>query len=146
MNVNIIATMAKPAAKKGMSAAHKAALATGRVEGRIVREYLEALRANKPKRGRKRTVESVKSQLAAVEAELKDADPVRELQLVQRRMDLREELESMKTKVNMKSIETSFVKIAKAYSQRNGITYTAWREIGVEPSVLKAAGIGRGTS
>ena len=42
-----------------MSDAHKAALATGRVEGKIVRDYLEALRANKPARGRKRTPESI---------------------------------------------------------------------------------------
>lgn len=142
-NRNMIGDMAKPAAKKGMSAAHKAALATGRVEGRVVREYLEALRANKPKRGRKRTAETVKAQLASVEAELAEADPVRELQLVQRRMDLQEELASMKAKVNMKSLETAFVKIAKSYSERNGITYAAWREIGVEPAVLKAAGISR---
>jgi hypothetical protein len=145
-NRNMIGDMAKPAAKKGMSAAHKAALATGRVEGRVVREYLEALRANKPKRGRKRTAETVKSQLAALEAEIAEADPVRELQLVQRRMDLQEELAAMKAKVNMKSLETAFVKIAKSYSARNGITYAAWREIGVEPSVLKAAGIGRGAN
>ena len=142
-NRNMIGDMAKAAAKKGMSTAHKAALATGRVEGRVVREYLEALRANKPKRGRKRTADTVKAQLAAVEAELAEADPVRELQLVQRRMDLQEELAGMKAKVNMKALETAFVKIAKSYSARTGITYAAWREIGVEPSVLKAAGISR---
>ena len=38
-----------------MSAEHKAALAQGRSEGKAVRDYLDALRANKPKRGRKRT-------------------------------------------------------------------------------------------
>ena len=43
------------AAKKPMSDQHKAALAKGRAEGKIVREYLEGLRATKPKRGRKRT-------------------------------------------------------------------------------------------
>lgn len=140
----MITLMAQTATKKGMSASHKAALATGRVEGRVVREYLEALRANKPKRGRKRTADSVQNQLAAVVEELKTADPVRELQLLQRRMDLQKELEGMKAKVNVKALEASFVKIAKSYSERNGITYAAWREIGVEPSVLKSAGIGRG--
>ena len=36
-----------------MSADHKAALAKGREEGRIVRRYLEALESNRPRRGRK---------------------------------------------------------------------------------------------
>jgi hypothetical protein len=33
---------------------------------------------------------------------------------------------------------------AKAYSERRGISYAAWRELGVEAAVLKKAGIGRG--
>ena len=36
-----------------MSDAHKEALAEGREQGRAVRRYLEALEANKPRRGRK---------------------------------------------------------------------------------------------
>lgn len=36
-----------------MSAEHKRALAVGRDEGRAVRQYLEALEAHKPKRGRR---------------------------------------------------------------------------------------------
>ena len=42
-----------------MSEAHKAALAKGRMEGRVVRDYLEGLRATKPKRGRKRTPDTI---------------------------------------------------------------------------------------
>ena len=54
----------KAAAKKSpkkppMSKSHKAALAQGRVEGRIIRSYLDVVEANKPKRGRKRTIESI---------------------------------------------------------------------------------------
>ncbi|HUC33566.1 MAG TPA: hypothetical protein VMS14_09200 [Ilumatobacteraceae bacterium] len=128
-----------------MSDAHKAALAAGRAEGRAVREYLEALRANKPKRGRKRTADSVRSQLAAVEAELAEADPVRELQLVQKRMDLQSELANMGQAVDIKSLQDAFVKVAKSYSTRNHISYGAWREVGVDAAVLKSAGIGRGT-
>jgi hypothetical protein len=45
--------------RRPMSDEHKEALARGRHEGRVVREYLEALRATKPKRGRKRTPESI---------------------------------------------------------------------------------------
>jgi hypothetical protein len=35
------------------------------------------------------------------------------------------------------------VKVAKGYSARQGISYASWREVGVEPSVLKKAGISR---
>jgi hypothetical protein len=42
-----------------MSDEHKAALAEGRNQGRAVRRYLEALDAHKPRRGRKRTTESM---------------------------------------------------------------------------------------
>src|SRR5680860_433016 len=52
--------------KTKMSTEHKAALAEGRANGRAVREYLEALEATKPKRGRKRTPESVKKRLDAI--------------------------------------------------------------------------------
>jgi hypothetical protein len=138
--------MAKRGPKNGMTDAHKAALAAGRAEGRAVREYLEALRANKPKRGRKRTAESVRAQLAATEKELAEADPVRELQLVQKRMDLQTELEHMGQAVDIKSLQDAFVNVAKAYSARNHISYAAWRQVGVDAAVLKSAGIGRGTA
>ena len=46
-----------------MSKAHKAALAQGRVEGRVIRTYLDVVEANRPKRGRKRTVESITKRL-----------------------------------------------------------------------------------
>jgi hypothetical protein len=35
------------------------------------------------------------------------------------------------------------VKAASAYSARKGISYAAWRELGVEAAVLKRAGISR---
>ena len=71
------------------------------------------------------------------------ASPVRELELVQERLDLQAELESMKAKVDPASLEAGFVKIAKSYSNRKGISYTAWRAVGVQPNVLKKAGIPR---
>ena len=43
---------------------------------RAVRKYLEALEAHKPKRGRKRTPDSIKKRLNAIEAKLADADPL----------------------------------------------------------------------
>ncbi len=49
---------------KAVTAEHKAAMAVGRNESRSVRLYLEALTANRPKRGRKRTAESIAKRLA----------------------------------------------------------------------------------
>jgi hypothetical protein len=136
--------MATKRGRKGpMSAEHKAALARGRSEGKAVRDYLDALRANKPKRGRKRTPDSIKKRLAAIDAQLKDADPLSELRYVQERRDLEAELQSMDSAVDLSAIEGSFVKVAKSYSERQGISYAAWREVGVEASVLKKAGISR---
>jgi hypothetical protein len=126
-----------------MSDEHKAALARGRSEGKAVRDYLDALRANKPKRGRKRTPDSISKRLTAIDVQLRDADPLTELRLVQERRDLDAELQSMGSAVDLSSIEGSFVKVAKAYSERQGISYAAWREVGVEASVLKKAGISR---
>src|SRR5690606_39660524 len=62
----LVSMNGKPGPKSPMTDEHKAALARGRAEGRIVKEYLEALRASKPKRGRKRTPDSIKKRLAAI--------------------------------------------------------------------------------
>ena len=122
---------------------HKAALARGRSEGRAVRDYLDALRANKPKRGRKRTAETINRRLAAIEDQLASADPLGELRLVQERLNLTDELAAMANAVDIGAIEAAFVKVAAGYGQRHGISYAAWREVGVSPAVLKRAGIAR---
>ena len=129
-----------------MSAAHKAALAEGRAQGRAVRVYLEALDANRPKRGRKRTAESIKARLGKVEAGLADAAPLQRLQLVQERMDLEAELAAAAAPaVDLDGLEKEFVEAASGYSRRKGISYAAWREAGVPAATLKAAGISRGS-
>ncbi len=126
-----------------MSDEHKAALAEGRNQGRSVRRYLEALDLHRPKRGRKRTRESMQKRLARIDAELATADPLKRLQLIQERLDLNAELEAFDTKVDLTGLEEEFVQAAGAYSARKGISYAAWRELGVEPAVLKRAGISR---
>ena len=135
--------MAKRGPKGPMTDEHKAALAAGRSEGKAVRDYLEALRNNKPKRGRKRTPESISRRLAAIDDEIAEADPVQELRLVQERIDLQAELASADQAVDLTAIEAEFVRVAKDYSARNGYSYTAWRTIGVDAAVLKRAGISR---
>ncbi|MHB8661361.1 MAG: hypothetical protein ACYDH6_01580 [Acidimicrobiales bacterium] len=137
-----MATRAKQT-KTAMSAEHKAALALGREQGRIVRQYLEALEQHRPKRGRKRTPESIKSRLAAIESELPGADPLSRVHLIQERMDLATELAAKEIKVDLTKLETAFAKAAKEYGARKGISYQAWREAGVDAGVLRKAGISR---
>src|SRR5919199_159164 len=110
-----------------MSNEHKQALAEGREQGRGVRLYLEALEKNRPKRGRKL-----------------DADPLTRLHLVQERINLQAELESLKAKTDLTELEKGFIAAAKSYGERKGITHAAWRALGVPPDVLRKAGISRG--
>jgi hypothetical protein len=126
-----------------MTDEHKAALERGRAEGRVVRDYLEGLRNARPKRGRKRTAESVKTRLAKIEAELADASAIEELQLIQERRDLTAELDGMGSGVDLTELEDAFVAVAKAYAERKGISYASWREVGVSAATLKRADIGR---
>ena len=129
--------------KSPMSDEHKEALAIGREQGRAVRRYLEALELHRPKRGRKRTPDSIKRRLDDIDGKLAAADPLSRLQLVQERMNLLEELEAKSATVDLTSLEDEFVAAAADYGRRKGISYAAWREAGVHPSVLKRAGIRR---
>ena len=63
-----------------MSDEHKAALAKARMEGRGIRDYLDGLRATKPKRGRKRTPETIRKRLDAIDVELASASPLDEFE------------------------------------------------------------------
>lgn len=126
-----------------MSDEHKAALAEGRDQGRSVRAYLEALESNKPKRGRKRTKETIELRLVKIGDEIESAAPLQRLQLIQERIDLEAELSRMDDVADISELENEFVRVASAYADRKGITYSAFRELGVSAAVLKRAGIKR---
>jgi hypothetical protein len=135
--------MATKRGPKNMSAEHKAALAAGRNLSRPVNAYLEALETRKPRRGRKRTPDSVNNRLARIETELADAGPLQRVKLIQERINLQAELARMDEMDDISELEAGFVANAAAYSEKQGITYAAWREMGIAPDVLKAAGISR---
>jgi hypothetical protein len=126
-----------------MSDSHKAALAKGREEGRVVRAYLEALETTKPRRGRKRTVDSIRKKLAGIEKELASASPLNRLHLVQEQRDLEAELAHSGQSVDVAALEKDFIRVAKDYSARKGLSYSAWRAVGVSAAVLEKAGIPR---
>ena len=130
--------------KAPMSQAHKDALAVGREEGRAVRRYLEAMEAHKPKRGRKRNPDTIEKRLQQIEERIESADALTKVHLVQERLNLTRELANQDAAVDLVALEEGFVKAARNYSERKGITYAAWREAGIDASVLRRAGIRRG--
>ena len=128
-------------AKREVTDEHKQAMAQGRAEGRMVKNYLQALEENRPRRGRKRTPDSIRKRLATIDSAIDSADRLKHLQMVQERMDLEAELAGMENATGITDLEKDFVSVAAAYSERKGISKAAWREVGVPASVLKAAGI-----
>jgi hypothetical protein len=129
-----------------MSAEHKRALAVGREEGRAVRAYLEALEGHRPKRGRKRTAQSIHRRLNQIDAALPGADALSRVLLAQERLDLESELDARDDAVDMPMLEEGFVTVARGYGERKGLSYAAWRAVGVDADVLRRAGISRRTS
>ena len=116
-----------------------------KADNKAVRDYLDALAASAPKRGRKRTAGSVKARISAIGNAMGDASATKRLGLVQERLDLEAELDTMARadSVDMDDLEASFVKTATSYGGQRGISYAAWREVGVSAATLKAAGIRR---
>ena len=108
-----------------------------------MRRYLEAIELQRPRRGRKRTPESVRRRLAVVNERLAGADALARLHLLQEKSDLEAELARVTADDELGSLETSFVEVARAYGQRKGIGYDAWRSAGVSTAVLQRAGISR---
>lgn len=138
-----------PAKRRGpakMTAEHKRALAVGREQSRHVAAYLDALAANKPKRGRKRTPESIRKQLGEVAAKIPTASGVKKLEFAHTRIALERELETLDIKVDLTGLRKNFLKHAKAYSERKGYSYQAWRDAGVSAQDLTDAGITRAGS
>jgi hypothetical protein len=135
--------MATTRKRTGMTAEHKAALASGRAQGLAVRRYLEALERSRPRRGRRPSRESLQEQLAEVEAGLRDADPLKRLHLIQQRKILEQRLASGEGTEDLAELEQGFIAAAAAYGARKGIDYSTWRDIGVPADVLRRAGVHR---
>jgi hypothetical protein len=131
-------------APKTMTAAHKQAMAEGRREGQAVKAYLDALHQHRPRRGRRRTPDSIQKRLAVIDGEIGGASSLKRLQLTQERRDLQAELAGMGgDKADLSGLAADFVKVAKSYAARKNISYASWRDLGVPADVLKQAGITR---
>ena len=112
---------------------------------RIVRRYLSTLDALRPGRGPKRAAEAVANRLLKIEELLISADPISRLHLTQERIDLDAEAIRLGNgnEADLAELEAEFIKVAKPYGERCGVTFSAWRQVGVEADVLEKAGIVR---
>lgn len=124
-----------------MDDAHKAKLAQGRKDARAVKAYLEFLDENRPKRGRRRTEESISKRLSAVADELESASPLTRLNLYQEQMDLEAELEAMGQKVDGTALRAGFVEAGSRYASSKGLSKAAFKMMGVDSATLREAGI-----
>lgn len=123
-----------------MSDEHKAALAEGRRQSRAMKAYLEAIASRRP--GRPTTKEGLTDRLDKVKAKIAASDdPLQTVELIQSRLDIEDALAGIDAQEDFVALESDFVEQAAAYSERKGISYTAWREFGVPAKVLRSAGI-----
>ncbi|HKY49106.1 MAG TPA: hypothetical protein VJQ79_14115 [Acidimicrobiia bacterium] len=125
-----------------MSAEHKAALVQGRKEAKAIKTYLDALASRRP--GRPITRDSLEKRLASVQARLaNERDTLKQVELHQSRLEIVEALANAGEAIDMSKMEAEFAQVASAYSDRKGISYGAWRSVGVPAAVLKKAGVTR---
>lgn len=130
-------------ARKKMSDEHKEALARGRAQGRAVRDYLAALERGR-QRGPKMDKATLEKRIEDLHRQIEEAaNPAKRVELIQRRLDLEDRLNNLGEEPDLETLEKEFVAAAGEYSERKGISYTAWREAGVPAAVLKSAGIAR---
>jgi len=135
--------MARKKATKKMSDEHKAALAKGREQGRAVRDYLAALNEER-KPGRRVDPETLAQKITQVQDQIaSESDPAKRVEHIQKRLDLEAQQADASGQVDLEALQEGFITAAKEYSERKGITYSAWREAGVPAAILKAAGIPR---
>ncbi len=127
----------------GMSQEHKEALAQGRRQARAVRDYLEAIsmerRPGRPvdRRALENRIEKLQQQTN------EESNAAKRVELIQRRLDAEMRLAALEERPDLEQLEEDFIEAVKDYSERKGITYTAWREAGVPAAVLRQAGVPR---
>ena len=132
-----------PKKKSGMSAEHKAALAKGRAQSKAVRDYLRMLEQD-GRRSSNMSADQLNAKIHELQTRIDETeDPARRVELIQRRIDLEEHLGSVEEAPDPDALEKNFIDAAKEYSERKGISYPAWRELGVPAATLKAAGVPR---
>jgi hypothetical protein len=123
-----------------MTQEHKEALAQGRKEARAIKAYLKTVDTRK--HGRPASRDSLEKRLEKTNRRIEDSDdPLKTVDLIQTRLDIELALASMEDVESVERLEATFVKYAASYSERKGVSYTAWRQFGVPAAVLRNAGV-----
>jgi hypothetical protein len=130
-------------AKGRMSDEHKEALAKGRAQGRAIRDYLSAIEQDS-RPGRRLSASELNDKISNLHQQIEEEENgAKRVELIQKRLDYEERLARMEDTPDTDELEKAFIDAANEYSERKGITYTAWREAGVSAATLKAAGVPR---
>lgn len=110
---------------------------------RVVRRYLSAVESAKPGRGTKRTSDAIGNRITKVDELLVSADPLSRVHLTQERIELHAEYVRVTngSSPDQSQLERDFIRVVRSYGDRNGITFAAWRQVGVDAAVLERAGI-----
>jgi hypothetical protein len=132
--------------KRVVTEDHKKALQLGRIQSAAVRSYLESIRTQPKKRGRKITEASITAKIERLKQVIENpsTSAIKKLQAISESHKLHEELTKIQTNLDtsiQEGIERGFVEHAKAYGEAHGIRKEAWLEFGVDPKILAEAGI-----
>ena len=108
-----------------------------------MRRYLSAVEIARPGRGTKRTSDAIGNRITKVDEMLVSADPLSRVHLTQERIELHAEYVRVTNgnSPDQSQLERDFIRVVRSYGDRNGITYAAWRQCGVDADVLERAGL-----
>jgi len=120
-----------------MDAEHKAKLVQGRADARVVKAYLQHLEEN----GRRRTADGIAKRLAQIETDLATESALSRLKMFQERADLANELEALGRTTDGSELRAAFVGCASRYATSQGLKAAAFRQMGVDASTVREAGI-----
>ena len=130
-----------PVKSRTRNAAHKKKVFDAKSESQRISHYLRALETRKNGRRPKKNPDVLERRIVSLQKYLKEATGLRRLQAVQRIRDMRRQEAELADAGNFGKYEADFVASAAAYSEKQGIEYGSWREVGVSAAVLKKAGI-----
>jgi hypothetical protein len=72
-----------------------------------------------------------------------ETDTLKKVDLHQSKIEIEDLLGSTEGDIDITKLEVAFAEVASSYSDRKGISYAAWRSVGVPADVLKKAGVAR---
>jgi hypothetical protein len=120
----------------------KAAIRKGREETEAVKAYLDSLNTRP---GRRIDPKTIERRLARAKQDLAAADnALRRVELTEKVIRLERALQdARKGGGKGPDLEKEFIQYAGSFAKRKGISYKAFRQMGVPPAVLAKAGIKR---